>query len=461
MRKILLLDKGSSSIHDFKKSLRQRGYLLIHEDTLSHAISHLKDGGVDLITTDSLYLKKINSSVRFKRLAAGIPRIVITDTNEKKRLFAGERNSYAAFVPGPLKFREYKRRVDKLLREKEIEDKNRLLASRLKRKEKEIKFYEDIIKTFASTADIKKGLGSILEKTRKLSGAGACSLLFNDELLFEITPLRVTKKINKYSFNKGVGIAGWVMEKGMPAIVHDVSKDRRFNRKADLFPDLQIKSLIYAPLHFKDRAVGVLRLFNKEQGLRFTDDDMQLAVNAANYTAIAIERAFLYEKLKSDELTNLFNSRHLHLAIEMEMDRALRYNAPFSIIFMDIDNFKKVNDTFGHLVGSRTLIEIARILQNNLRRVDVISRYGGDEFVIILPQTPKKASFLVAERLRKIIEKNIFLRQVGFSIRLTASLGIASFPGDARTREELLTIADNAMYRGKFSSKNIVYSAEK
>jgi diguanylate cyclase (GGDEF)-like protein len=127
---------------------------------------------------------------------------------------------------------------------------------------------------------------------------------------------------------------------------------------------------------------------------------------------------------------------------------------------MDMDNFKKINDRFGHLVGSRTLIEIAQLLQKNLRLVDIISRYGGDEFVIILPQTPRESSFLVAERLRKVIEKNVFLKQEDYSIRLTASFGVASFPDDARNKEELLDIADKAMFRGKFSTKNIVFEAK-
>jgi diguanylate cyclase (GGDEF)-like protein len=125
---------------------------------------------------------------------------------------------------------------------------------------------------------------------------------------------------------------------------------------------------------------------------------------------------------------------------------------------MDIDNFKKVNERFGHLTGSKVLIEMSRVLKRNLRKVDIITRYGGDEFVIILPQTPKESGMYVAERLRRVIEKYIFLKK-GNPLHLTASLGVASFPDNANNREELLKIADNAMYRGKFSTKNVVFAA--
>ena len=175
------------------------------------------------------------------------------------------------------------------------------------------------------------------------------------------------------------------------------------------------------------------------------------------------EQAFLYKKIEkitvTDDLTGLYNIRFLNRSIEIEIERSLRYGSMFSLIFLDIDNLKKVNERFGHLAGSKVLIETAGLLQDNLRKVDVIIRYGGDEFVIVLPQTPIEAGFLVAERLRKIMEKNIFLKKEPSPINMTASFGVASFPENADSKEALLKLADKTMFRGKSSTKNVVFAA--
>jgi two-component system cell cycle response regulator len=162
----------------------------------------------------------------------------------------------------------------------------------------------------------------------------------------------------------------------------------------------------------------------------------------------------------TDDLTGLYNIRFLNQSIDIEIERSHRFGSIFSLIFMDIDDLKKVNDRFGHLTGSRVLIETARILQENMRKVDIIIRYGGDEFVIIMPQTSKESGFMVADRLRRTIEESVFLKSEDHPVRITASFGVASFPVNAKNKEELLVIADKALYHGKFSTKNVVYAAE-
>lgn len=162
----------------------------------------------------------------------------------------------------------------------------------------------------------------------------------------------------------------------------------------------------------------------------------------------------------TDDLTGLYNIRFLNQSIDIEIERSHRFGSIFSLIFMDIDDLKKVNDRFGHLTGSRVLIETARILKGNMRKVDIIIRYGGDEFVIIMPQTSKESCFMVANRLRRTIEESVFLKSEDNPVRITASFGVASFPVNAKNKEELLVIADKALYHGKFSTKNVVFAAE-
>jgi diguanylate cyclase (GGDEF)-like protein len=125
---------------------------------------------------------------------------------------------------------------------------------------------------------------------------------------------------------------------------------------------------------------------------------------------------------------------------------------------MDLDFFKYVNDNYGHLVGSKVLVETGQLLLNQLRRTDVVARYGGDEFVMVLPQTLPQSAKTIAERIRKRMERNVFLEKEGFNIKITASFGVASYPESAKSKEDLLRLADEAMYMVKHLNRNGVYA---
>lgn len=161
-----------------------------------------------------------------------------------------------------------------------------------------------------------------------------------------------------------------------------------------------------------------------------------------------------------DDLTKLYNNRYLNVVLDRELKRSERYRNFFSVLFMDLDFFKRVNDTHGHLVGTRVLVEAGQVLRSCVRETDSVIRYGGDEFVVILVETKAEEAILVAERMRKMIEEKPFGRESGLDIRLTISIGIASFPEHATTKQHLLSLADKAMYRGKDSTRNVVYLAD-
>jgi diguanylate cyclase (GGDEF)-like protein len=208
---------------------------------------------------------------------------------------------------------------------------------------------------------------------------------------------------------------------------------------------------------------GIVAIFNPEGGalpdelnlrnLHFLQDQASLAFENASRFASA--RNLLY----IDELTGLFNYRYLDLALERELKRADRYGSCVALLFIDLDLFKGVNDTHGHLIGSRVLGEVGSLLKRSVRDVDLVIRYGGDEYTIILVETDAESAATVAERIRTTIERNAFLADEGYDIHLTACIGYACFPDDTRSKLELLEVADKAMYRGKFSGRNRVFRA--
>ncbi len=158
-----------------------------------------------------------------------------------------------------------------------------------------------------------------------------------------------------------------------------------------------------------------------------------------------------------DDLTHLYNTRYLQVALDREMSGG----RPFTVLFMDLDRFKNVNDEFGHLSGSRLLMEVARVLRSCVRDEDVVVRYGGDEYVVLLVGIDSGGGLKVAERIRRAIEDHAFLSREGSRVRITASIGLASYPEHAQEKAEILDFADRAMYRGKRSTRNVVYMASK
>jgi len=143
----------------------------------------------------------------------------------------------------------------------------------------------------------------------------------------------------------------------------------------------------------------------------------------------------------------------------IELSRSIRKKSPLSLLFIDLDHFKQVNDTYGHLCGSRVLKEVAHLLRGSVRATDLVARYGGDEFVILLPDTDSGTAFRLAERLRETLASYAFLQEINLALTLTASFGVATFPEHAASKDELILWADRAMYRAKGIRRNLVYSA--
>ena len=295
----------------------------------------------------------------------------------------------------------------------------------------------------------------------------AWSLLLMDErrqeLRFEVGTGERGPLVKQFRLKPGEGIAGWVAREGQACIVEDVAADARFAVHVDSATGFTTRAVLCVPLKSKGKVLGVIELLNKLDGAVFDGRDLQVVSILADYAAIAIENARLYQRAEelavTDDVTGIHNSRYFHQILERELNRALRYRRPLSVLFIDLDYFKAVNDTHGHQKGSQVLREVAQVLKTSIRSVDLIARYGGDEFIVVLPDTDAATGAQLGERLRATVAKTEFLAPESLGLRLTASFGVAAYPDHAQTKEELIRFADQAMYRAKGGRRNAVYIA--
>ncbi len=216
-------------------------------------------------------------------------------------------------------------------------------------------------------------------------------------------------------------------------------------------------------MRIRNRVIGVIELINKKGFSPLHQYDLEVLSTVADYAAIALENARNYEQIQrmtiTDDITGLYNARHLHKVLEDELVRAQKNNTKFSIIFFDLDSFKQVNDTHGHLVGSSLLGSIGKLLSDTLEESHSAARYGGDEFVVILPDTSKEDAVVFCKKLKQRLNSENFLSDKGLDIHITASFGISTFPDDAKTKREVLHIADERMYYVKGHNKNDISSS--
>lgn len=221
----------------------------------------------------------------------------------------------------------------------------------------------------------------------------------------------------------------------------------------------QTNELIIVPLRAKDTVNGLIVADNIYTQKPIPDEDIKIFTMLANQAGLAIENSRLFEmivhKSHTDSLTRLWNHGFFQEKLSREIKESQTTQSPLSLVMIDIDNFKKLNDAYGHQHGDRILRELAGLLKESSRELDDVCRYGGEEFSIILRQTQKEQGFDIAERLRTMIEHHPFsFDPKEKDTPLTVSLGLAAFPQDAHSAEELITLADKAMYIAKFSGKN-------
>ncbi len=278
------------------------------------------------------------------------------------------------------------------------------------------------------------------------------------------------------------GIEGKTYLAGSPYISTDVLADASFNKEVDDRLNRNTKSILCAPIVLGKSICGVIELINRKGRINYTKDELKLLEIFAGYTSTLIQNALdanrNEELTRRDDLTGLYNDRYFHQQLSEEIRRTKKTRKDITLLFLDLDNFKQINDTYGHLAGSRTLAEVGALLKDTLKGENAgIVRYGGDEFAVILPGKARVDAVVVAERVRKAMEAAVFLKhkskrgEQAYNIAgvITCSIGIASFFEDglecgSSLEEEKISFircADRAMYVAKEKGKNFICMGEK
>ena len=302
---------------------------------------------------------------------------------------------------------------------------------------------------------------AILAKVAAAVPAEAAALLLYDmsgnELVFTASRTLTSGVIDGLRLRGDQGIVGWVARNRQPVKIDDAAKDPR--HYAPIASQMQFtpKAMLCVPMLSKGRLLGVIQAINKFDGTTFDDDELRLAQMLADHAAIAIENASLYHQAyvasMTDDLTGLHNTRHFNRLLP----ELVRRGGPVALIVLDLDRFKEVVDAHGHLAGSRTIAQIGRLIGRLIRPGDVAARFGGDEFVIALPDADAPTALRIAERIRDAIEHMTELEGEAVDVSgVTASLGVAVHPDHADGAEDLFRAADTAMYAVKRTRKNAV-----
>lgn len=327
---------------------------------------------------------------------------------------------------------------------------------------KELSVLYEVAKNLGANLDLARTLGLILQETKRVVNYHSAIIYLWEEEEQVLMPTAIRspyhEQLRDIVYSQGEGLIGHVAKTGEPAVVYDAKKEQALRGTPGI--NQFLRSLLAIPLTVDKKLIGVMALGKKEP-YAYGQKQLRILGSLGGQAAVAMENAMLYKKIEklavTDGLTKVYNHRYFYKRIEEESERSRRYKSTYSLLMLDLDFFKKFNDTYGHRAGDAALANVARVLKENTRSVDVVSRYGGEEFAVILPETESSPARLVAERIRRAIQDTpIQVAEGAPPVHITVSMGVATCPQDTSDPNELIEMADRALYYSKKTGKNRV-----
>ena len=469
MTTILIVDDEPLLRHAIRHYLESYDFAVVEAASGLEALERLPDVRPDLILLDimmpGLNGLEVCRALKGDEATAAIPVVLLTGRGGLEDRIQGLNAGAGDYLTKPVEPGELLARVKAQLRTKQLYDE-------LERQQRELIQLLDLAKVVSSSLQASEIFRLIVERTAELVEARRCSLVVMGEedigyvVASSDDPNLTQRRIDLARYPEIQEAVRW----HEPVVVEDVAQDPRMIEVREVVLALGFRSLLVIPISLRDTVVGTLVLRTARAGQPFTDRELQLCQLIAEIAAVALQNAHLFESLELakldlerltliDDLTQIYNRRLLFRRLEEEVHRAKRYGVPLSCIMLDVDDFKRVNDQFGHAQGDLVLKELAAVVKGTVRRSDLFARYGGEEFVLLLPMTEGEGAWAEAERIRQTVKVHSF-PVIAPHLPLTVSQGIANYPANTITKAtDLLELADRALYRAKQAGKDTVVRA--
>jgi two-component system cell cycle response regulator len=467
---ILIVDNDTAERNRLKKGLQSEGYSVKGVQREGDAFKALKGSPINLILLNPM----LEGGAGFelcKRMKAetewmGIPVIAISESQHEEDVVKIIELGAADFIEKPVNERILSAKISSLLA---LKDEEGALRENREKLLELIEFTNSQKDLLSQEAEFVQALNQLLDAELKKEFIREKLPSFIDAQLFSLFTINESERLFHLFVTNHPDIpAGLEIPIDKNSIMYEVLKTKNYLFLSDYSESAFQKTdrakyetdmVCVVPLISGDRTIGVLNVNDPGMDDHSSSDFEGRIVRVSRHLAVSMHNTLLYEKVKDlsmrDPMTGLYNFRHFLETLRLEIAKAERYEEPLACIMLDIDNFKSVNDNYGHQVGDMVLKELARSVSLSVRSSDIPARYGGDEFIIVLPRTDKTLAAKIAQRLMDLFSgKEIRVSTNSGSVNVTLSIGIACFPQDTGNMDELMKLADDALYRAKREGKD-------